>query len=67
MCPSDDPEARIVFPRREPDGTVTFEQKSLNVPLALARGRYEDLTTKQINEHMNDLRAELARREEDGK
>lgn len=36
----------------------------LNVPLALARGLYEELTDKQITAHIADMQAELARREE---
>jgi hypothetical protein len=35
---------------------------SIKVPLALAFGLYEQLTITEIEEHLNDLRAELQRR-----
>lgn len=35
----------------------------LNVPVALARGVYEDLTDEELAEHQADIAAEVQRRE----
>lgn len=37
----------------------------LNVHLQLARGRYEQCTTKYLEDHRDDISAELIRREKE--
>ena len=38
--------------------------KRLQVPLALATGLYEQLSDEEINDHHEDIHAELRRREQ---
>lgn len=48
----------------EKDGKRWAKRYPLNVPLDLARGRYEELSDLVVRETINDLIAEQLRREE---
>lgn len=51
----------VVIGRRE--GKRYAERKPLNVPVALATGRYEELSDLQLREFTNDAIAERERRD----
>lgn len=48
----------------EGETMTSIAQVELRVPLALATGKYEDLTEEELNDHYIDIQAEICRRME---